>query len=191
MKTRDVFRILREVVEPSILPARFSVFKDCTGGFLIWTRPVGRGKYETISCQMDKWPWDPWTGSRFRVSMNRSSRRGNVALCKDQADMADLLTGEERREVQTLQNRVIVKCREPSKEEYNDFMGFAAYNALTVREYREKCAPVEYSDARHFDLWLRIVDADDVREWGRYLAAWLPKVLDRTSGVALNNSPDV
>src|SRR5262245_60471239 len=124
MKTRQVFRILRDQIEPPLQTMGFSPFKDNSGRFLIWTRPWNIGKYETVSCQIDKWPWDPWIGSRFRVAMNRSPHEGNTDLCREQAMMFDLLVPKEKREVQERQNKVINKRQIPDEASYNAYMGF-------------------------------------------------------------------
>src|SRR5437660_3634840 len=130
MKTREVFRILREHVGPPLLDIGFAPFKDDSSGlFLVWTRPIkGKGRrYETVACQANKWPWDPWVGSTFTLHMTRSSQRGNTALCKEYATLFELLTADEKREMQARQNAVIARCRVPTEAEYNAHMGFPAY----------------------------------------------------------------
>ncbi len=67
MKTREVFRVLRQHVEPPLVDLGFEPFKDPSGLFLVWTRPRKGRKFETVACQADKWGWDPGGGhaSRF------------------------------------------------------------------------------------------------------------------------------
>src|SRR5262249_42859964 len=113
MKTREVFKILRERIESPLLDLDFEPFKDPSGLFLIWTRRRKGRKFETVACQADKWEWDPWRGSKFGVLMTRSRQRGNVALCKEFATMWDLLSADDKPQMQEQQNRVIVKCRVP------------------------------------------------------------------------------
>jgi hypothetical protein len=180
MKPREIFGLLREIVEPPLLEMRFSQFKDpAPGTYLVWTRPLKGRRYETVAFQIDKWPWDPWLGTRFIVLMTRSRRRGNVALCKEFATMFELLTEEEKREIQEQQNKVIARCRVPGEAEYNAHMGFPAYSEFMMRDYREACLPVDYSRPPNAGLWLRITDAEDTKAWGQYLAAWIPRVLAR------------
>lgn len=95
--------------------------------------------------------------------------------------MYDLLTTKERHEVQERQNDVIAKRRIPEEGEYNAYMGFPAYDGSTMASYREACKSVDYSRAKHVDLWLNIVDEDDVTGWGNYLCKWLPRALDRSA----------
>ena len=186
MKTREVFRLVRGIVEPPLAAVGFSHVKEATGQFLVWSRPQKPRKHETVYCQIGKWEWDPWFGSSFRVGMTRSLRRGDVALCREWVTMFDLLTKKEKREVQDLQNQVIAKIRLPSKAEYNAFMGFPAYSATMMEEYRAKRLAVKYSGAAYVDLWLQITDRDDVNGWGQYLAAWLPRMLSRVAEVDLS-----
>jgi hypothetical protein len=179
MKTREVFKVLRRHVEPPLEELGFEPFKDPSGVFLIWTRPRKGRKYETVACQVDKWGWDPWRGSRFQVFMTRSGRRGNVALCREFAPQWDLLTADERREVEGQQNRVVARSRVPTEDEYNAHLGFVVYSDREMRPYREACIPVDLSCRPAEDLWLRFTDADDLEAWGRFLAAWVPRVLAR------------
>jgi hypothetical protein len=181
MKTREVFRVLRETLGPPLAELGFEPFKDPSGLFLIWTRPRkgDSRKFETVACQADKWGHDPWRGSRFQVFMTRSGRKGNVALCREFATMWDLLAEDERPEVERLQNRVAAKSQVPTEAEYNAHLGFAAYSDREMRPYREACAPVDLSSCAVRGPWLRFLDADDVEAWGRFLAAWVPHVLAR------------
>jgi hypothetical protein len=181
MNTREVFQILREHIEPKLVEMGFVHHKDkhLAGQFLIWTRPLPAHRFETVYCQIDKRPWDPWFGSRFRISMNRSAHAGNVALCDEYASMFQLLTATEFNHVQELQNKMIQKCRVPGEIEYNAHMGFAAYGEFMMGTYQNACLPVSYSKARPVDIWLRISDGDDIAEWARYLSAWIPDVLTR------------
>ena len=181
MKTREVFQVLRRHVEPPLAELGFEPFRDPSGLFLVWTRPRKGRKFETVACQADKWGWDPWRGSRFQVFMTRSGRRGNVALCREFAEMWDLLTDEEKRQVGAALNRVIAKSREPTAAEYNAHLGFNAYTESERRSYHEACTPVALS-RRPFDgLWLRFVDAEDVAVWAKFLSAWVPRALARNA----------
>src|SRR5262245_53515372 len=180
MKTRDVFGVLRGEIEPSLVELGFEPFKDPSGLFLVWTRPRRGRKFETVACQADKWDWDPWRGWRFQVLMTRSRHHGNVALCREFAEMWDLLAADEKREVEAKQNAVISRCRVPTEEEYNAHFGFPAYTKIgTPSVYREACAPVDLS-RRPFDgLWLRFLDVGDLKKWAVMLSAWIPRALER------------
>jgi hypothetical protein len=181
MKTREVFRVLRQHVEPPLLDLGFEPFKDPSGLFFVWTRPRKGRKFETVACQADKWGWDPWRGSRFQVLMTRSRQRGNVALCREFAEMWDLLTADEKPPVEAVLNKVIGKSRVPTPGEYNAHLGFPAYTESGMRVYREACAPVDLS-RRPFDgLWLRFVDAGDLEAWAEMLSAWVPRALARNA----------
>jgi hypothetical protein len=181
MKTREVFQVLRRHVEPPLLDLGFQPFKDPSGLFLVWTRPRKGRKFETIACQADKWGWDPWRGSRFQVLLTRSRHRGNVALCREFAEMWDLLTTDEKREVEAVLNQVIAKSREPTEAEYNAHLGFSAYGQSERRGYREACAPVQLSRRPYDGLWLRFVDEGDVEAWAEWLSAWAPRALARNA----------
>ncbi len=86
--------------------------------------------------------------------------------------MWDLLTNDEKREVEAALKKVIAKTREPTEAEYNDDRGYSAYSESEKRSYREARAPVELS-RRPFDgLWLRFVDAKDLEAWAKWLAVW-------------------
>ena len=56
-------------------------------------------------------------------------------------------------------------------------MGFA--DDFLPEMYREACPPVDCSGENTKDPWLRVFDAQDVNEWGKYLAKWLPNALPR------------
>ena len=179
MKTREVFQILSDELEPVLLPLGFSRIKDPAGQVIAWTRPLATKKYETVWCQIHKYPWDPWIGSKFLVEVQqaRSKDAGAINGAK-RARLADLLTKEERREVQTRQNRVIKKFRVPSGQEYCSIMGFAVADPdLFLDKYREACRPVKYGTNRHEDIWLRAFDAADITAWGEFLAGWFPGAL--------------
>ena len=158
----------------------FEPFKDPSGLFLVWTRPRKGRKFETVACQADKWEWDPWQGWRFQVLMTRDRQRGNVALCREFAEMWDLVTADEKREVEAMQNAVIARCRVPTEEEYNAHFGFPAYTKTgTPRVYREACEPVDLSRRPFAGLWLRFLDVGDLKKWAVMLSAWIPRVLER------------
>jgi hypothetical protein len=181
MKPREVFRTLRQKLEAVLLPLGFSRSKDPAGQILAWTRPMGNKKYEAVCCQVDKWPWDPWIGSKFVVEFQhaRGKEVGAINGAK-RARLADLLTTGERREVEDRQNRIIAKFRVPSAAEYSKFMGFPVVDAdLFLDEYREECRPVKYGKRRNEDIWLRILDEEDVQAWADFLASWLPGALER------------
>jgi hypothetical protein len=181
MKTRELFRVLRQHVEPPLQELGFEPFKDPSGLFLVWTRSRKGRKFETVACQADKWGWDPWRGSQFQVLLTRSRHRGNVALCREFAEMWDLLIADEKREVEVVLNQVIAKSRVPTEAEHNAHLGFNAFTEAEKRSYREACAPVELS-RRPFDgLWLRFVDDRDVEAWAVWLSAWVPRVLARNA----------
>jgi hypothetical protein len=180
MKAREVFRVLRQYIEPALLERGFKPFKDSSGLFLVWTRLLKGRRYETVACQADKWEWDPWQGWKFQVLMTRSRQPGDVALCREFAEMWDLLTAAEKRDVEAGQNKVIAKCRVPIEDEYNVHFGFAAYTKTgTPRVYGEACAPVDLSRRPLMGLWLRFVDPADLQKWAEYLLAWIPRVLAR------------
>jgi hypothetical protein len=137
--------------------------------------------YETVWCQMDKWPWDPWIGSQFVVEFQhaRSADVGAIDSAK-RARWAYLLTEDERRVVQVRQNRVIAKIRVPSAAEYNEFMGFPVPNAgLFLEKYEQACRPADYSGGRAQDIWLRVLGREDVEMWAEFLASWLPRGFER------------
>jgi hypothetical protein len=181
MKSREVFRILSGKIEPVLTPLGFTRLKDPTGQIVGWTRPLTKSKNETVWCQLDKSPWHPWIGSRFVVELQQARAKAAGAINgAKRARLADLLTAEERREVQARQNRVVKKFRVPSGDEYSEFMGFPVADPEPfLDEYREACRPVAYGGGRQQDIWLRVLDADDVTAWGEFLAGWLPGALGR------------
>jgi hypothetical protein len=187
MKTREVWRVLREHIEPLLGELGFEPFKDSSGQFLIWTRPrkatgqgTGKGRrYETVAFQADKWGWDPWRGSQFGVLMTRSRHRGNVALCREFATMWDLLTAEDKPAMEQQQNKVIARSRVPTEAEYNAHLGFPGYSNSEMRAYREACQPVDLSRHQSMGFRPRFIDAEDLEQWAQVLAAWIPRVLAR------------
>src|SRR5262245_32191609 len=157
MKTREVWRILSCKLEPTLVSLGFSRLKD-QAGCLVWTRPLGNKRHETLWCQMDKWQWDPWIGSQFVVELQHSRQKEAGAMRGKRARLGDLLTRDERRTVQLRQNRVIKKFRVPSQKEYNRAMGFPASldAGIFLDEHREACRPVRYKGGEHVDIWLRV-----------------------------------
>lgn len=116
----------------------------------------------------------------FQVLLTRSRHRGNVALCREFAEMYDVLTTDEKREIEGVQNAVIAKCRVPTEEEYNAHFGFAAYTKTgTPRVYREACTPMELSSRPRVGLWLRFLDTADLERWAIILSAWIPRALEK------------
>jgi len=181
MKTREVFQVLCKQLEPILLPMGFSRRKDHTGHNLPWTRLLSEQTYETVWCQMDKWPWDPWIGSQLVVEFQHapSTDVGAINSAK-RARWAYLLTEDERREVQVRQNRVIAKIRVPSAAEYSEFMGFPVPNGdLFLEKYEQACRPADYSGGRAQDIWLRVLGPEDVQMWAEFMAGWLPKGFER------------
>jgi hypothetical protein len=178
MKTREVFRVLREHIEPRLHELGFEPFKDPSGLFLVWTRPRKGRRFETVACQIDKWGWDPWSGSKFDVLMTRSRHRGNVALCRELATLWNLLAADEKPMIEEQLNKVIAKSRVPTEGDYNAHKGYPAFTSSEMRSYREACVPVDLS--RHQQtFWLRFIDAEDLQTWGEILSAWIPRVLAR------------
>ena len=181
MKTREVFRILRERLEPVLKPLGFTRTIDSTGQCLVWTCPTDKQKNIVVWCQMNKWPWDPWIGSQFVVEMqhSRSKEVGAMQGAK-RARLGDLLTNDQKQELQERQNRVIAKFRVPSQEEFSGFMGFPVTGAnIFLDQYHWGCRPVQYDTRRYEDIWLRIFDAEDVVAWAEFLTGWLPGALQR------------
>lgn len=176
MKNREIYRILREHIDPVALDLGFAAQKN-TGTDLPWTRKLNSKRYEIIWCQIDKWPWDVWLGTQFTVNFqnSRASRIGPSRGTK-MARIGDLLKGNFKKEAEAIQNRAIEKIRVPTAKEYNDEMGaeFAdSDDAFILEMYREKSQPAKFGK-KLGDLWLRIVNADDARAWAQFLAVWLP-----------------
>jgi hypothetical protein len=191
MKTREVFRILCKQLEAVLLPMGFSRIKDTTGLILPWNRLLGTGRYETIWCQMDKWPRDPWIGTQFLVEFQRAPTMESGAIkATKRTRWADLLTEDERCEVQDRQNRVIAKLRVPSVDEFNEFMGFPVPEGkLYLEKHRMACRPVEYGGRRLLDIWMRVFDRADVEMWAEFVARWLPTGLERFAATLRPSPP--
>ena len=177
MKTKQLLAILRGHVEPVLVSAGFSRLKDRTGTCAAWCRSVADDCHFTVWAQNDKWPFDPWVGSRFLVELQRApvcavgATHGALRL-----RLQLLLTDAEREEVRTLQNAVIAKCRIPTEEEHRQIMGFGL---LPGNEYEASCRLIEGDFDPRLDLWLRYLDEADCHGWGEFLESWLPKALDR------------
>jgi hypothetical protein len=176
MKTREVFRIVRRYLDCPLTELGFSTLAH-TGAVLPWSRRLDERQHETVWCQIDKWPWDPWLGSKFTVEFQcADTPDAGAAGNAKRARLGDLLDANARKAVQDLQNAVIAKLRVPTHEEYNGHMGFAA-DEFALAAYRDACQPVSYTRGRVGDLWLRIFDAEDVDLWGAFLAEWIPQGL--------------
>jgi hypothetical protein len=126
---------------------------------------------------MDKWPWDIWMGSQFTVNFQDAKRPGlGSSPGAKMARIGDLLQGKHKKEAEQIQNSANRKIKVPLAEEYNKEMGleFAdSDDAFILNPYREKSQPVRFA-RKVGDLWLRIVDLEDVIAWAGFLAAWLP-----------------
>jgi len=176
MKTRQLFTILRGHVEPVLLPAGFARLKDRTGAIAAWGRSASADCHFTAWLQNDKWPFDPWVGSRFIVEFQRAPIcAAGAAQGAFRLRLQHLLSDAEREEVRRRQNAVLSKCRIPTDDEHRQVMGFGL---LPGNDYEESCRQVEDFDPR-FDIWLRYLDEADCRGWGTFLASWLPQALHR------------
>lgn len=173
MKVRNVFKIFRDHIDPVLSGHGFCLQRN-TGTLLPWLRTLQDGRSDFVYCQMDKWPWDHWMGTKFTVNF-QNSKEPDIALHRGSkfARIGDLLVGKHRQETERLQNSAIAKIRVPSEKEYNDELGFEFADEFVLQQYRDESEPVTLS-GKVGDLWLRIVDRDDVVDWASFLAAWLP-----------------
>lgn len=181
MKTRDVFRVLRTHLESVASPQGFAPLKDARGLFLAWTRRLESGRHLSFWCQMNKSAWNNWTGSRFTVEFQEAETcEIGAGKGAKRTRIGPLLTAAELSELQDKQNAVIAKHRVPSAQELSEFMGFPIdENDFVFEQYRDACRPVDYSLREHNDIWFFVHDAQDVEQWGRYLADWLPGGIQR------------
>jgi hypothetical protein len=69
----------------------------------------------------------------------------------------------------------------PTKAEFNAHVGWARWSESEMRPYREARGPVDLSGRPFAGLWLRFINPEDLEVWGRFLAAWLPRTLERES----------
>lgn len=175
MKNRDIFKILRQHVDDPASKLGFESQRNTTTD-VTWVRKRS-GRYDVVYCQLDKWAWDPWAGTKFTVNFQNSKKPGiGVSSGTKFARVGDVLRGKYKKAAEQIQNAAIAKIRVPSADEYEEEMGFA--DDFLLDEYKELSKPERFGRKRD-DLWLRIVDADDAREWAEFIGAWLPNGLDQ------------
>lgn len=123
MKTRDVYKVLWQSIDPVAAELGFARQRH-TGTILPWTRRLDNGRHEIVYCQMDKWQWDPWMGSKFTVRL-QESRNPDIGLVggSKQAAIGDLLAGKYKRQAERIQNAAIARIHVPTAEEYNEELG--------------------------------------------------------------------
>src|SRR5438552_17388776 len=94
MKTREIFGVLREHIEPPLLELGLQAFKDPSGLFLIWTRPRKGRRFETVACQADNWPCEARCSTKISALMSRSRHTGSIAMSREAANRLQLVTAE-------------------------------------------------------------------------------------------------
>ena len=176
MKNREIFGALRQHIGPVASDLGFDTQPN-TGTNLPWIRKLENGRHETFWCQIDKWRWDIWMGTRFTVNFQDSKKPG-IGLSRGTkfTRIGDLLSGKHKKDAERLQNSAARKVKVPSALEYHEQMGFSLAGGdddFFLDCYRKASQPVKFGKDLG-DLWLRIVDGDDVCAWAQFLAAWLP-----------------
>lgn len=176
MKNREIFKTLRYHVGPIASDLGFTALPN-TGTDLPWTRQLKEGRHETVWCQIDKWPWDTWLGTKFTVNFLNAKAPGcGLSRGAKMARIGALLAGEHQTQAERIQNAAIQKIKAPSAREYNEQMGLELADgddSFWLDQYHEASRPVKFGNDPG-DLWLRIVDAEDLTAWALFLAAWLP-----------------
>ena len=177
VKNKELLSLLGLRVGPVLAREGLSPLKDRTGLASGWFRARPWGGYLTVWLQADKWPFDPWVGSRFVLELQRAPER-EIGATGDALRLrfGDLLSEVERREVRDRQNRVIAKCRVPTDSEHRAALGFPL---VAPDLYESQCEIMKEDFGPKEDVWMRYLDRGDVEEWGLFLADWLPRGLER------------
>lgn len=180
MQNRGVLRLLRTHLEPVLLPLGFSRSKGRAGNSVAWFRPSKKRRFETIWCQMDEWPFDPWIGTCFTLEFQQAGRAepGMVQNAK-RARLPPLLTAQDRQRITGMLNGVVQRCRIPSVKEYSAYAGWDVSGEEFFSDvYRDACRAAKRLTAKD-DVWFRFLDENDVHDWGVFLAGVLPSALER------------
>ena len=168
MKNKLVIQILKDHLLPVFESLYYETPDNYSGKYLTWRKEVEHRKL-VFCCQLDKWPWEPWIGSRFVVEWTEET---NDRIIK-RARFADLANQQELDEVSTLQNSVIAKFHIPSKEEYIEKVGVQLQNDAFFRDrYEDACQLVKYQKDRLTDIWFSYIQKNDVEHWAQFLARW-------------------
>jgi len=175
MKNKQAIQILKDHLLPVFESLGFETPVIQAGKYLTWRKEE---QLHTLAfcCQLDKWPWDPWIGSRFVVEWTEET---NDKIIK-RARFADVANQQELDEVSELQNSVIAKFHIPTKEEYSEKVGVQVQDdAFFLDRYEDACQLVKYQKDRRSDIWFRYLQKNDVELWALFLARWISSAESR------------
>jgi hypothetical protein len=180
MKNREILKALVQLLHPVLEPMGFRPESAPGGRICAWARPGKPRRFETVWAQLDKWPYDPWIGTRFTVEFQEAGKRSPGAVRgSKRARLAPLLSSAQRRRVIADQNAIIRRLRIPTLAKYSEYAGWpVADKSLYIDIYREARRPLKELRPAD-DLWLRVLSIEDVHQWSALLADWMPQLLDR------------
>jgi hypothetical protein len=173
MKSTDVYKVIREVIQPW---TKHSGFKRARGGMLGYVRPSSDGStFETFWFQCSKDGWDPYAGSKFTLEFQKAPESG-PGHGNHRSRFHQLLSAEHREQVRILQNNVIRKLQPPPPDHWVHSADGDLKRRYSAR-FEEVRGPYRESD----DVWMRYADEADVRSWAYFLLPLLPQVLEHFS----------
>jgi hypothetical protein len=165
MKSPEVYKRLRGVLGPWFKAEGFRR----GDGPLSWTRPSGE-LHVTGWCQISRDGWDPYSGSRFTVELQRGRdpRRGTAG---QRRRLPSFASDAERETIRRIQNGVIAMLT-PRPAGGSLIRRVIA----VVRGARDqKLEPVTKPYRPNADIWLRYGRPEDLDTWSELILGMLPR----------------
>ena len=160
-------------------PLTVAGFRRAKGVSLGWSRPEGDGSV-FVSFQCDKYGWSDDWGSTFTCEIEISrSYQPRAADLGGRFRFSHLLTGEELETLRERNNKVI-----------EALPGYRAGKTVAATdEQGMECVIVGYRPAAEpyhsgWDTWMHYASETHVAQWGAYLEAVLPKLIERAKARA-------
>jgi len=168
IKANEVYRTLREGLRPWF---QAEGFRRTKGGMLGWYKAV-REAYLVVGFYcMPPAGGDPFYGSSFTVQFELS--RTSSIGASNVARLDTLLSQAQLNRLLDIQNAVVAKLKKPDKNHHI----FRTPQVL-IDQYLSEFEPLTRDKVHWYNQWLSYHDAEDVRQWTKFLLELFPKLVN-------------
>lgn len=173
VRSADVYRVLHSELRPA---AQSLGLRKKGSGML---RYVRGDEALTVWAQCDHGPWDPVTGKLLTFELELYTMvDGRPIRLPDRHRFYHFLDDLERKRVEQMNDAVRAKLAPVPASAPRDLVAF----------YGSHLRQTEGPYAPGLDIWLRYLDEPDVRSWGAFLAARLPRFVAQLERIAADQS---
>lgn len=174
MKSPEVYSQLKSELSAWFKSTEFQRIK----GLLGWSRPHGAA-HVVVWFQVSQDGWDPYTGSKFIVELQRSIEPIVGSKSTHRQRLASFLSQEGREQLRSIQNKVIATLQRPPR----DYPKLHISPEVTDWYLNQFKLITEPYPERH-DIWFRYASPDHITQWIHFITSQLPACVSAAEGWA-------